>query len=328
MAVPQSKSFFFFCILVLTYLSLPFSISALDQNDGRISMSLQVPAPAPHHHHHHHPPAAAAPKSPPAVKQPPHAPAPSPNHPTTAPPTHPHSPVPASTHVKGHHHHHHHGTAAPPTAATPPKSPTPPANRPATHHSHSPSPAPISGHHHLHHHPAIAPPPHPATPKSSPPAAKPPTAAPPKPHLLHHPLPPVKAPLPSPSAQKKSIAICGSVRCKSCNISTPYYHPIEGALVKIACNNTKYHLEESVHTDRNGSFFLTPKIVTSAGWHKCKVFLVSSGNPHCNVTTNLNLGHVGAPLNFHPPSVNKTLPYPLFTVGPFQFVPSKNHKCS
>lgn len=89
-------------------------------------------------------------------------------------------------------------------------------------------------------------------------------------------------------------------------------------MVKLECKNTKKEMEERTETDEKGYFLLKPRIVTSAGWHKCRVFLVSSPHRKCNVPTNHNLGRVGAPLNFHRPE-NKTLSYPRFTVGPFFF---------
>lgn len=102
-----------------------------------------------------------------------------------------------------------------------------------------------------------------------------------------------------------------------------------GAAVKLQCNNTKYRLVEQVTADKNGYFFIMPKMLTTAGSHKCKVFLVSSPKANCSVPTNLHGGAGGAILkpSTKPPVTDRPLPFQLFTVGPFAFEPHKNVSC-
>nr|GMC88219.1 pistil-specific extensin-like protein [Ipomoea batatas] len=130
--------------------------------------------------------------------------------------------------------------------------------------------------------------------------------------------------------KKKPIAVRGLVYCKYCKyrgIDNLYKStPIKGAVVKLACSNTKYHLSETTTTDKNGFFlFYMPKIVSSAGYRKCKVYLVKSPLTQCSVKTNYKLGKAGAPLI--PTPLKKSAPYNLYTVGPFAFEPSKKVPC-
>ncbi|MCD7467749.1 hypothetical protein HAX54_005367 [Datura stramonium] len=106
-----------------------------------------------------------------------------------------------------------------------------------------------------------------------------------------------------------------------------------GAIVKLACNNTKKTLVEQGKTDKNGFFWLMPKLLTSGAYHKCKVFLVSSNNSYCDVPTNYNGGKSGALLKYTPlpkprlPVKPPTPKFDVFTVGPFGFEPSKKVRC-
>ncbi|KAJ8549553.1 hypothetical protein K7X08_033260 [Anisodus acutangulus] len=142
-------------------------------------------------------------------------------------------------------------------------------------------------------------------------------------------------PVESPKAHK---GVRGVVYCKSCKyrgVDTLLgASPIQGAVVKLACNNTKYHLTSLATTDKNGYFFIEPKWLTTAGYHKCKVFLAKSPKQECSVPTNFHNGQTGAMLIPAPPSpmspkpVNTTEPgVKLFNVGPFAFEPSKNQPC-
>nr|GMD10270.1 non-classical arabinogalactan protein 31-like [Ipomoea batatas] len=240
------------------------------------------------------------------------------------------SPAPAP-HKGGHHHH--------PPHVKPPAAPIPPPVQPPTPPPKAPAAPPPKPHHH-HHSPK--PPAAPIPPPAKPPTASPPAPAapPPKPHHHHHspkppaaPIPPpAKPPTASPPLRRKAIAVRGLVYCKSCQyrgVDNLYKAtPLEGAVVKLACNNTKYHLVEKAKTDKNGFFLIMPKTVTSAGFHKCKVFLVASPKPECSVFTNYKFGQAGAPLiPTAPPPELKSPPYVLFTVGPFAFEPSKKAPC-
>ncbi|XP_049382149.1 pistil-specific extensin-like protein [Solanum stenotomum] len=212
-------------------------------------------------------------------------------------------------HKGGHHHHHKHHSqppASPPSHSSlpptpPPHSPSKPSSPPA----HSPS-------------------------KSPSPPVKPPAHSPSKPPTH----PPVKPPSPLPA--RKFVGVRGVVYCKACKyrgVDTLLgASPIQGAVVKLACNNTKYHLTSLGTTDKNGFFFIQPKWLTTAGYHKCKVFLAKSPKAECSVPTNFHNGQSGAMLIPAPPSP-MTLSKPaepevkLFNVGPFAFEPSKNLPC-
>nr|GMC83881.1 pistil-specific extensin-like protein [Ipomoea batatas] len=241
-----------------------------------------------------------------------------PPHHTSLPP----APSPKPPH-KHRNHHHKHPLAPAPSPLPPPKPPThpspPPPPKAPTHPSPPPPPkAPA--------HPSPPPPPPKAPAHPSPPP--PPKAHTPLPPIHHSPPPP---PPPSPTVpKKKPIAVRGLVYCKYCKyrgIDNLYKStPIKGAVVKLACSNTKYHLSETTTTDKNGFFlFYMPKIVSSAGYRKCKVYLVKSPLTQCSVKTNYKLGKAGAPLI--PTPLKKPAPYNLYTVGPFAFEPSKKVPC-
>ncbi|XP_051126131.1 non-classical arabinogalactan protein 31-like [Andrographis paniculata] len=177
----------------------------------------------------------------------------------------------------------------------------------------APAQPPRHHHHHHHSHPPASPPSHPP----SPPPAHPPAA------------PPVKPP-----PERKFVAVEGVVFCKSCKYrgvdTLMGASPLPGAAVKLQCNNTKAGLVVQGKTDKNGYFFFMPQKLTSAGSHKCKVYIVSSPLPACNVTTDLHSGVSGAILtpSKKPPAADaKKLPFVLFTVGPFAFEPHKKLLC-
>ncbi|KAL3851330.1 hypothetical protein ACJIZ3_013212 [Penstemon smallii] len=193
------------------------------------------------------------------------------------------------------------------------------------HHHHAPAPAPS--------HPPIKPPSHPPVkPPAHPPVkppAKPPTSSPP----VKPPTPSVKPPTYPPV--RKLVAIRGMVFCKSCKYrgveTLTNAVPLAGAVLKLQCNNTKIPLVEQTKADAKGFFFFLPQKLTTAAWHKCKVFLVSSPLARCSVPTNLHAGAAGAALipTPLPPPANQTSAskFMLFTVGPFAFEPHKRLPC-
>ncbi|MCL7041028.1 hypothetical protein MKW94_006176 [Papaver nudicaule] len=146
---------------------------------------------------------------------------------------------------------------------------------------------------------------------------------------------PAPAPAPGPSSHlppRNLVAVQGVVYCKPCK-----YHgvptllgatPLSGAVVRLACNNTKYTIREETKTDKNGYFFLqASKRITNYGVHKCKMFLVSSPLNTCNVPTDLHFGLTGSNLIMErkqPPSLaTSPVPYTLYsTRGPFAFDPT------
>ncbi|XP_019168690.1 PREDICTED: non-classical arabinogalactan protein 30-like isoform X2 [Ipomoea nil] len=314
MAIFQAKPFIFIHLL-LVFLS---SFSVLGhENGGAVSWAL-------------------APHSLPGLLSP--APAPNPPHKGGHHLQLHTPPAPNPPHKGGHHLHLH----TPPATLPPPPAHSPPAATPPTPPPKAPTTPPPKPHHHHSSPPHVKPPAAPIPPPVQPPTPPPkaPATPPPKPHHHHHspkppaaPIPPpVKPPTPSPPVQRKAIAVRGLVYCKSCQyrgVDNLYKAtPLEGAVVKLACNNTKYHLVEKAKTDKNGFFLIMPKTVTSAGFHKCKVFLVASPKPECSVFTNYKLGQAGAPLIPTPPPPElKSPPYQLFTVGPFAFEPSKKAPC-
>ncbi|CAI9760187.1 unnamed protein product [Fraxinus pennsylvanica] len=262
-----------------------------------------------HHHHHHHP---MPPPSHPPVKPPTSPPVKPPTHPPVKPPTSP--PVkPPTPPVK------------PPTHTSPPvKPPTPPVKPPT---------------------PPVKPPTPPVVKPPTPPVVKPPTppVKPPTPPVVKPPTPPVKPPTPPvvkppshppvkpPPPTRKAVAVQGVVYCKSCKyrgVGTLIgASPLAGAVVKLQCNNTKWGLVEQTKTDKNGYFLFKPAKLTTAAFHKCKVFLISSPLATCSVPTNMGNGAFGAILipSRKPPV--KPLPFQLFTVGPFAFEPAKKVPC-
>ncbi|KAH0770566.1 hypothetical protein KY290_014547 [Solanum tuberosum] len=223
-------------------------------------------------------------------------------------------------HKGGHHHHHHKHHSQPP--ASPPSHSSPPPVKPPSPPAHSPSKPPS---------PPVKPPTPPVhSPSKSPsPPVKPPTPP------AHSPSKPPAHP-PSPLPARKFVGVRGVVYCKACKyrgVDTLLgASPIQGAVVKLACNNTKYHLTSLGITDKNGFFFIQPKWLTTAGYHKCKVFLAKSPKAECSVPTNFHNGQSGAMLIPAPPSP-MTLSKPtepevkLFNVGPFAFEPSKKLPC-
>ncbi|KAK6797492.1 hypothetical protein RDI58_005194 [Solanum bulbocastanum] len=296
--VPTKSLGFILAFLLIT------SFTVLGQNDAGIVASELAPhssvssppveAPKPHKggHHHQHKHHSQPPASPPSHSSPP------PVKPPTPPP---HSPSkPSSPPVK---------PPAPPKHS--PSIPPSPPVKPPTPPAHSPSKSP-------------SPPVKPPTPPAHSPS-KPPT---PPAH------PPVKPPSPLPA--RKFVGVRGVVYCKACKyrgVDTLLgASPIQGAVVKLACNNTKYHLTSLGTTDQNGFFFIQPKWLTTAGYHKCKVFLAKSPKAECSVPTNFHYGLSGAilipapasPMTFSKPTEPEVK---LFNVGPFAFEPSKKLPC-
>ncbi|GJX48597.1 non-classical arabinogalactan protein 31-like protein [Tanacetum coccineum] len=148
--------------------------------------------------------------------------------------------------------------------------------------------------------------------------------------------PPVKAPAPRAPVVRKQVAVRGMVYCKACKYrgidTLTSATPLQGAVVLLTCNNTKYPLRVKSITDKNGFFFImAPKTVTTFGVHKCHVTLLASKNPKCNHPTNLHYGVKGATLLPTPkaPIGSKlpTLPFDVYTVGPFAYEASKKTPC-
>ncbi|MCD7461933.1 hypothetical protein HAX54_047418 [Datura stramonium] len=171
------------------------------------------------------------------------------------------------------------------------------------------------------------------------PAAQPPIIASP---AAKPPLTPVKPLPPSALPTAKPLTVNGLVYCKSCN---SYGVPtlinasrLPGASVKLVCYNGKNSIVRSAMTDQNGEYRITPKSLSGADIGKCKVYLVKSPNPSCNVPTNFNCGKTGALLKHvappKPPIVTPAAAVPIqppmcdiYGVEPFIFEASSKMPC-
>ncbi|KAK9056297.1 hypothetical protein SSX86_027387 [Deinandra increscens subsp. villosa] len=228
---------------------------------------------------------------------------------------------------------HHHKPAVPPMAHPP--SHVAPVHPPTKAPVHPPTKAPV--------HPPTKAPVHPPTKAPVHPPTKapvhPPTKAPVHPPTKAPVYPPTKAPVPShtPLPVRRQVAVQGMVYCKLCKYrgidTLMAATPLQGAVVLLTCNNTKYPLKVKGTTDKNGFFFIMPpKTLTTFGVHKCKVTLLSSPKATCTEPTNLNYGLKGAVLLPTAKPVGSKLPSPplpfdVFTVGPFAYEASKKTIC-
>ncbi|KFK36369.1 hypothetical protein AALP_AA4G114500 [Arabis alpina] len=133
---------------------------------------------------------------------------------------------------------------------------------------------------------------------------------------------------------RRLVAVEGMVYCKSCKYSgidtLLEASPLQGATVRLACNNTKRGLTMETTTDKNGYFFmLAPNKLTSYAFHTCRVSPTNPGpaaaTVTCTVPSKLNNGTTGAMLK---PSRSINIAehdYVLFSVGPFAFEPACTH---
>ncbi|XP_009796660.1 pistil-specific extensin-like protein [Nicotiana sylvestris] len=196
--------------------------------------------------------------------------------------------------------------------------------------------------------PIVVPPPsdyEPPIVEPTPPTDQPPIITPSPPTLIPPFIPPITPPvkLPPPSIHPagKPLIIVGHVHCKSCNsrgLPTLYKaSPLQGAVVKLVChNNARKANVQTAMTDKNGEFVIMPMSLTRADVHKCKVYLVKSPKPICNVPTNFNGGKSGAllkpilppkpPVNPGPGPVQPPM-FDFHGVGPFIFEASSKRPC-
>ncbi|KAG5579294.1 hypothetical protein H5410_049921 [Solanum commersonii] len=70
-----------------------------------------------------------------------------------------------------------------------------------------------------------------------------------------------------------------------------------GASARLVCYNEKNAIVQSAITDKNSEFRIAPKSLIKADIGKCKVYLVKSPNPTCNVPTNFNGGKIASKVN-------------------------------
>lgn len=107
---------------------------------------------------------------------------------------------------------------------------------------------------------------------------------------------------------------------------------LAGAVVKLVCYNGKKTMVQSATTDNKGEFRIIPKSLTRADVGKCKLYLVKSPNPNCNVPTNFNGGKSGGLLKPLLPPKQPITPAAvplsdLYGVGPFIFEASSKMPC-
>jgi len=100
---------------------------------------------------------------------------------------------------------------------------------------------------------------------------------------------------------------------------------IEGAVVKLQCDNAKHKLVLKAKTNKKGYFYIGgPKNIVGYSTRRCKVVLDSA--PKLLKPSNLHGGLSGAPL-LKPVkrSVSKGVSLKLYTVEPFVFEPKCHH---
>ena len=99
-----------------------------------------------------------------------------------------------------------------------------------------------------------------------------------------------------------------------------FFLKIEGAVVKLQCNNDKAKLVLKANTDKKGYFYIGgPKNSTSYATRHCNVVLDSA--PNGLKPSNLHGGLTGALLKHVKRPMSKGVSLKLYTVGPFVFVP-------
>ncbi|KAG5616782.1 hypothetical protein H5410_016606 [Solanum commersonii] len=74
-----------------------------------------------------------------------------------------------------------------------------------------------------------------------------------------------------------------------------YLSILAGASARLVfCYNGKSAIVQSAIIDKNIEFWITPKLLIGADISKCKVYLVKSPSPTCNVSTNFNGGRTAS----------------------------------
>jgi hypothetical protein len=99
---------------------------------------------------------------------------------------------------------------------------------------------------------------------------------------------------------------------------------IEGAIVKLQCDNVKHKVVLKAKTDKKGYFYIGgPKNIAGFSTPRCNVVLDSA--PKVLKPSNLHGGLTGALLKQMKRSVSKGVSLKLYTVGPFAFEPKCHH---
>lgn len=93
------------------------------------------------------------------------------------------------------------------------------------------------------------------------------------------------------------------------------------------CRNFFGHVRKIATTDSNGYFFLqAPRTVRAVGAKRCRLALKSTPKDSpCTKKTNINGGKHGAILKLDRSVRQQSLPFALYTVGPFAFEPNRRY---
>ncbi|XP_073128952.1 non-classical arabinogalactan protein 30 [Henckelia pumila] len=141
------------------------------------------------------------------------------------------------------------------------------------------------------------------------------------------------APAPLPP-KPVDVVVEGVVFCQSCgdygtwNLNKA--KAIESAIVSVICKDHRNRVSfyKAFQTGKNGYFYAVLKGLRMSysfldhPLHACKVRLVSSPVPSCNLLTNVNYGLYGAPLRFENKRVVRSnYEAVIYAAGPLAFRP-------
>ncbi|XP_057980098.1 non-classical arabinogalactan protein 30-like [Malania oleifera] len=130
---------------------------------------------------------------------------------------------------------------------------------------------------------------------------------------------------------KTDVVVEGMVYCQSCehlgSWSLTGAEPIPAAKVSITCKEHKDRVSfyKVFSTDGNGYFYaqLEGFKMLDHPLHSCKVKLVSSSLPKCNLSSNVNYGLSGSPLRYENKRlVGKHYEAVVYAAGPLAFRPA------
>ncbi|MQL69225.1 hypothetical protein Taro_001489 [Colocasia esculenta] len=143
---------------------------------------------------------------------------------------------------------------------------------------------------------------------------------------------PYSAPAHGAHEEEVAVAVQGVVYCQSCERvgtwSLTGAKPLPSAKVSVSCidNTNRVRFYESFKTDGNGYFYAPLQGLDLKGsptalqpLRACKVRLLSSADPKCNLLTNVNYGIAGAPLREANETSYEVL---LYSAGPLAFRPA------
>ncbi|XP_075485984.1 non-classical arabinogalactan protein 30 [Primulina tabacum] len=142
--------------------------------------------------------------------------------------------------------------------------------------------------------------------------------------------------LPKPVEKPVDVVVEGTVFCQSCSDYGTWNlnkaKPIESAIVSVICKDHRNRVSfyKAFQTGKNGYFYAVLKGFRMSRsfldhpLHACKVRLVSSPVPSCNLLTNVNYGLYGAPLRYENKRlVGRNYQAVIYAAGPLAFRPGK-----